>query len=391
MSTAKKGLSRQLWYWISLRMTGLALAAILVVGAGMWLRFFSWETKLRNALPEAVRQELKVLEVDHAANAVRLREIYGQYLYGDYFTPEVLRADLLWFSGLALIALPLIIGGGIWVSLRLSRQLSAVAISAMHIAGGDFRSRAGSVRDAPAALYSLMADFNHMAERLERQERELQASSAAIAHELRTPLTAAKGRLQGLIDGVFEASPQQLAMIMRQLDQLNRLIDDLYLLSLATADQLQLTPSSFALKPLMEERVAWAAPRLQQQPVNIVLDCPDGLMLIADRDRLGQVLSILLDNALCYAASGGYLALRASKWQDRLLLDVEDAGPGFAPEHIERSCDRFWRAEHSRSRHAGGSGLGLSVAVAICQAHGGKLSVHNRAEGGGRIHIELPG
>jgi signal transduction histidine kinase len=391
MSTAKKGLSRQLWYWISLRMTGLALVAILVVGAGMWLRFFSWETKLRNALPEAVRQELKVLEVDHAANAERLREIYGQYLYGDYFTPEVLRADLLWFSGLALIALPLIIGGGIWVSLRLSRQLSAVAISAMHIAGGDFRSRAGNVRDAPAALHSLMADFNHMAERLERQERELQASSAAIAHELRTPLTAAKGRLQGLIDGVFAASPQQLAIIMRQLDQLNRLIDDLYLLSLATADQLQLTPSSFALKPLMEERVAWAAPRLQLQPVNIVLDCPDGLMLIADRDRLGQVLSILLDNALCYAASGGYLALRASKRQDRLLLDVEDAGPGFAPEHIERSCDRFWRAEHSRSRHAGGSGLGLSVAVAICQAHGGKLSVHNRAEGGARIHVELPG
>jgi len=162
-------------------------------------------------------------------------------------------------------------------------------------------------------------------------------------------------------------------------------------LSLATADQLQLMPSSFALKSLMEERVAWAAPRLQQQPVNIVLDCPDGLMLIADRDRLGQVLSILLDNALCYAASGGYLALRASKRQDRVLLDVEDAGPGFAPEHIERSCDRFWRAEHSRSRHAGGSGLGLSVAVAICQAHSGKLSVHNRAEGGGRIHIELPG
>ncbi|PCF95492.1 sensor histidine kinase [Vreelandella nigrificans] len=390
MSTAKKGRSRQLWYWISLRMIGLALMAILVVGAGMWLRFFWWETKLRNALPKEILQELKLLETDHVANAERLREIYGQYLYGDYFTPEVLHADLLWFSGLVLIALPLIIGGGIWVSLRLSRQLSVVAIAARHIAGGDFRSRASIIPDAPAALHHLIADFNHMAERLERHERELQASSAAIAHELRTPLTAAKGRLQGLIDGVFEASPQQLSTIMRQLDQLNRLIDDLYLLSLATAGQLVLIPSSFALKPLMEERVVWAAPRLQQHPMKIVIDCPDDVLLNADRDRLGQVVSILIDNALRYAATGDYLALRATRQGTKVLIDVEDAGPGFAPEHIERVCDRFWRAEHSRSRHAGGSGLGLSVAVAICQAHGGQLSVHNRGTGGGRIHIELP-
>lgn len=387
MNKTKQG---QLWYWISLRMIGLALVAILIVGAGMWLRFFWWETKLRNALPDTVRQELKHLEADHAANAERLREIYGQYLYGDYFTPEVLRADLLWFSGLVLIALPLIVGGGIWVSLRLSRQLGAVAVAARHIAGGNFRSRADIVVDAPAALHSLMADFNHMAERLERHERELQASSAAIAHELRTPLTAAKGRLQGLIDGVFDASPQQLGTIMRQLDQLNRLIDDLYLLSLATAGQLVLAPTRFTLKPLMEERVAWAAPRLQQHPMEMVIDCPDSLMLYADRDRIGQALSILIDNALRYATSGRYLALRARQQDGKLLLDVEDAGPGFAPEHIERVCDRFWRAEHSRSRHAGGSGLGLSVAVAICQAHDGQLSVHNRAAGGGRIRIELP-
>jgi len=390
MNAAKKRRSRQLWYWISLRMIGLALVAILVVGTGMWLRFFWWEAKLRNALPETVRQELKLLEADHAANAERLREIYGQYLYGDYFTPEVLRADLLWFSGLVLIALPLIIGGGIWVSLRLSRQLSTVAIAARNIAGGDFRSRACIAPDTPAALHSLMADFNHMAERLERHERELQASSAAIAHELRTPLTAAKGRLQGLIDGVFDATPQQLSTIMRQLDQLNRLIDDLYLLSLATAGQLVLTPTRFALKPLMEERVIWAAPRLQQQPMHMLIDCPGGLILNADRDRIGQILSILIDNALRYAASGENLTLRVLKREDKVLIDVEDTGPGFAPEHIERVCDRFWRAEHSRSRHAGGSGLGLSVAVAICQAHGGQLSVHNRDQGGGRIHIELP-
>lgn len=390
MKTKKIKHSGPLWYWISLRMIGLAFIAIMVVGAGMWFRFFWWENKLRSQLPDYVRLELQRLETDPIGNADPLRQIYGQYLYGDYFTPEVLYADLFWFSGLVLLVLPLIVGGGLWVSLRLSRQLSAVAVAAKQIARGDFSSRADIVPYMPAALDSLMADFNHMAERLERHERELQASSAAIAHELRTPLTAAKGRLQGMIDGVFETSPQHMWLIMRQLDQLNRLIDDLHLLSLATAGQLVLLPSIFALKPLLEERVAWIAPRLQQHPVSVIIDAPVSLQLFADRGRIGQVLSILIDNALRYAVGGGHLALQASQQADWLVLTVDDAGPGFAPEHIERVCDRFWRAEDSRSRHAGGCGLGLSVAVAICQAHGGNLTVHNRHTGGARIRVALP-
>jgi len=238
---------RPLWQWIGVRMIGLALVAMALVGAGMWLRFFWWEGQLRGALP--------------------------------------------------------------------------------------------------AAMQALMADFNQMAARLQRQERELQASSAAIAHELRTPLTAAKGRLQGLMDGVFDASPQQLGTIMRQLDQLNRLIDDVYVLSLATAGQplLPLVPSTFAVRALLEG----LAP-----PIQVRIACAENLRLYADRDRIGQVLSIVIDNAVRYAAAGGELVLSARRQKDTVTLTVEDAGPGFAPEHIERVCERFWRAEDSRSRHA---------------------------------------
>ena len=235
--------ARQLWYWISLRMIALALLAALLVGAGMWLRFFWWEARLRERIPEAILDELKRLENDPYADAERLRQIYGQYLYGDYFTPEVLEADLLWFSLLVLIALPLIVGAGLMLSLRLSRHLDAVAVAARRLAAGDFSARALSCKQVPAALDALMRDVNEMAERLERRERELHASSAAIAHELRTPLTAAKARLQGIMDGVFDRSPQQLSMIMRQLDQLNRLISDLSLLSLVSAGQLALVRS----------------------------------------------------------------------------------------------------------------------------------------------------
>lgn len=382
--------ARQLWYWISLRMIALALLAALLVGAGMWLRFFWWEARLRERIPEAILDELKRLENDPYADAERLRQIYGQYLYGDYFTPEVLQADLLWFSLLVLIALPLIVGAGLMLSLRLSRHLDAVAVAARRLAAGDFSARALSCKQVPAALDALMRDVNEMAERLERRERELHASSAAIAHELRTPLTAAKARLQGIMDGVFDRSPQQLSMIMRQLDQLNRLISDLYLLSLVSAGQLALVRSQFLLRPLLEERLAWAAPSLRLLPMSTALYCCEHLPLNADRDRLGQAISILIDNALRYAASGKLLTISAGLHDGQIHIDVEDDGPGFAPEHLELACDRFWRAEHSRSRHAGGSGLGLAVAVAICEAHGGKLSVHNRPAGGARMHLELP-
>ncbi len=379
-----------LWHWISVRMIGLALAAMMLVGTGMWFRYFWWLDQLRASIPDPVRQELQVLEMNRYGNEARLRQIYGKY-FGDYFTPEALRADILWFGGLVLITLPLIIGGGIWLSRRLSHQLGSVAVSTGRIAQGDFSARAAIVPLTPSALRNLADDFNRMAERLERNERELQASSAAIAHELNTPLTAAKGRLQGLIDGVFAPTQQNLDLIMRQLDQLNRLINDLNLLSLATAGELALSPSEFALKSLLEERASWAAPRLQAQYMRIEIDAAADLHVRADRDRLGQMLSILIDNAIRYAATGGWLGLRAHWQNGQTIIDVEDAGPGFIPEHMDRVCDRFWRAEHSRSRHAGGSGLGLPIAVAICKTHGGQLTVHNRSGGGARIRIQLPG
>ncbi|QTF09719.1 two-component sensor histidine kinase [Brenneria izadpanahii] len=390
MDNSKSRAAEPLWRWISLRMIGLAMAAILLVGVGMWLRFFWWEEHQRAAIPEPVRQELQQLEAQPVEHRQRLLQIYGEYMYGEYFTNEAIHEDMLFFGVFMLMSVPLIVGGGVWVSLHLSRQLSAVAISADQIAQGDFTARAALAPHTPAALRSLTSDFNRMAARLERHERELQASSAATAHELRTPLTAAKARLQALIDGVFEPTPQNFHLIMGQLDQLNRLIDDLYLLSLVSAGQLALSPSEFALRPLLEERIAWVAPRLQALRMRANLDAAEDLLVLADRNRLGQVLSILLDNAIRYAASGDWIALNARRQDNGVYIDVEDGGPGFAPEHLDRVCDRFWRAESSRSRHAGGSGLGLAVAVAICQAHEGRLSVHNRAGGGARITLYLP-
>lgn len=389
-ATPAKGRSDTLWRWISLRMIALAVLALALVGGGMWYRFALWNASLREAIPEPVRQELQLLEAAPAENQARLRQIYGEYLYGDYFAPDVIREDMLIFAGLVSLALPLIVAGGVWVSLRLSRQLTAVALSAGEIAAGDFSSRAQLVPHTPPGLQNLATDFNHMAERLQRYDRELQESSAAIAHELRTPLTAAIGRLQGIIDGVFQAEPGQFDTVMRQLQQLTRLTDDLHLLSMAHIGKLALHLSEFPLEDLCRERIAWAAPSLEAAGMQVRLQVPGHLALLADRDRIGQLLSVLIDNALRYAATGKALVLRAEFAEGDAILLAEDRGPGFTQEHLDRVCERFWRAESSRSRHAGGSGLGLSIASAICVAHGGDLTALNRRDGGAQIRMRIP-
>ncbi|MDO4904965.1 MAG: ATP-binding protein [Lautropia sp.] len=386
--------------WISMRVVALALISqATVLGISVAVNIY-WEDRLADMLPAQARAEMLRLEDEVYGNAApnaeqiaRLRDFYIRHRIVDqYIRIGAMAGSHFWwkYSGWTLLSLIPVLLGCLWLSRHLSRQLGAVAEAAGEIARGGFGSRARALKGAPPAMKVLTDDFNQMAERLQRYDHELQVSSAALAHELRTPLTAAKGRLQGVRDGVFPASSEQLGIIMRQLDQIDHLIDDLYLLSLASAGQLALSPGDFYLRGLVEERCAWQAQAVEKAGLRIELDVPDELMIHADRDRVGQVLSGLLDNALRYAGSGRWLRFAAAEHEGWAVLDIEDAGPGFPEQDLDRVCDRFWRAEHSRSRHRGGSGLGLAVAAAICQAHGGSLQVANRPQGGGRVRIRLP-
>ena len=390
----KRTTHARLWYWIYPRMMALALVIVVIFegGIGYWCE--RWEQEImRAALPPAVRAEISMLEAQEKkapgeATSLRLQHLYGEYLY----PRKDMQYELVAWGALLGLSLVVIGVGGVWLSLRMSRQLGAVAVAAGNIAEGEFSARADIQRNAPAALKDLAHDFNRMASSLERHERELQASSAAIAHELRTPLTAAKARLQALMDGVLPATSGNYGMIMGQLDQLNRLVHDLYLLSLASAGQLELVQGEFNVRALAQERINWAAPRTVAAGMQVDLDVPDSLVVRGDRDRIGQVLTVLLDNAIRYAASGRWLGIVGQRVVDgRIQLQVRDAGSGFPESCLSQVCDRFWRADISRSRNRGGAGLGMSVAQAICAAHGGELSVSNHPDGGACVTLLLPG
>lgn len=371
-------------------MVVLAIAATAAVQAGMWGRYNYLEAKAESKLPPGVAAEMRRLEIEPEKNAKRLQEIYA--MYGELFAPPSDTEDLIVQALLSLAIVPFVVAFGLILARRIVRPVSHVVAAAESVATGRFSARAPVLEAAPAELQRLAMHFNKMAQRLEAYDRELHDSSAAIAHELRTPLTAAMGRLQGILDRVFPYEEGQIATVLDQLEQIQRIIGDLQVLSLAQGGRLHLQISEFAARQFVDERIHWASPALQARGVRAVNHVDVGQTVRADRTRLGQALSALIDNAVRYAGDGGIVEIDLVERDLGVELIVRDRGTGVSSDDkdFSRFFERFWRSEQSRSRHAGGTGLGLSVVQAICRAHGGHASASARAGGGAEVRICLP-
>jgi len=379
-----------LWRWVGMRMSLLAVGAVVVIALCMWLHFLISDWTTLHQIPPEQRMELLHLRSHPHLNEPRLWQLFAQYYDIKQILPGIANTDWLLLAGLVAGAIPIIIVCGFLFSRPLSSQFSAIAKVARRVAEGDFSTRLPVSGKGPEELQGLVNDFNSMTTQLEHYEREVRESSAVIAHELRTPLNAAMGRVQGMIDEVFPLEPSQLEMVKRQLDQLNKLVSDLHLLSLARAGQLVLDQSQFPLHKLVSERLAWRSAALKNAGIEPRVEIPGSLSVTADRDRMGQVVSILIDNFLSYATQGGELHLSATASGQMIMLSFADRGPGFEKDDLDRVFDRFWRAERSRARYSGGSGLGLSIARAICLEHGGDIAAENRTGGGAVIRVQIP-
>lgn len=389
-----------LWRWLCFRIISLLLATLLIIAALMWLRFAINNVYVEQQMPDAVRTEFQQLSKQEDYGNPRYQQIINQYYGSDFFVPNIASTDWLVLAIMILIALPTVVVIVLWRARPLSQQFSNIASAARDVAQGKFDARTQLVEQAPMELITLADDFNNMTAQLERYERELRESSAALAHELRTPLNAAMGRVQGMLDDVFPRDKLQLTMVIKQLEQLNHVIQDLHFLSLARAGQLQLVKTPLYFDEIVTERLTWYRPQLEQAGFQTHVHIEQHDFCIADRERLGQVFSILIENALSYASDGRYLAIEVREIAVREMavrenvpcwqITVSDHGPGIEAESLPLLFDRFWRAEHSRGRHSGGSGLGLSIASAIITAHGGAIYADLNNDGGLTIVMTLP-
>jgi len=270
------------------------------------------------------------------------------------------------------------------LSLYLSRSViapvRAMSVATQRIADGHYDER---VRvQGEDELAQLATRFNQMAEKLNQVEAMRRRLIGDVSHELRTPLTAIKGSMEGLIDGVLPATQETYQQIHAEADRLNRLVDDLQELSRveARAYQLDLRPQNVSsLVQTVAKRLA-----LQFETKHIFLDLALGADLppiLADEDRVVQVLTNLTGNALQYTPENGKVSISANRKDSEVQISVRDTGMGIPSEHVSHIFDRFYRVDKSRSRRAGGgSGIGLTIARALVEAHGGRIWVESEGE-----------
>ncbi len=304
-----------------------------------------------------------------------MRDLYNNFRasFNDALTYALLA------SGLAALLVSLFFSRSVVAPLR------AMMKASQRIAEGHYDER---VRITGSdELAQLGARFNSMTERLEQTETMRRQLLGDVSHELRTPLTAIGGYMEGLIDGVLPATPETYEQVRHEALRLGRLVDDLQELSRVESGSFQLD-----LRPLLlSAPLATAAKRLLRQfdekqvglALNLSADLPP---VLADEDRLTQVLTNLLGNALAYTPAGGDVTVSAQRVGSELRVSIKDSGVGIPAEHLPHIFDRFYRVDKSRSRGAGGgSGIGLTIARRLVEAHDGRIWAESDGENKGSV------
>ena len=304
---------------------------------------------------------------------------------------DLISRSLLW-AGVIAALLALILG--MLVARQLSAPLARLARAARSLSQGDLSQRVPV--SGSEEISEVMAAFNEMAQELERSEELRSQMIADIAHELRTPLTVIQGNLQALLDDVYPLTKEEIAQIYDETLTLARLVNDLRALTQAEAGQLSLNLDEVDAVALVQQAEAIFQDAAREKNVSLEADiAADTPVMRADIDRVRQVLYNLLSNALRHTPPGGHIRISAHPaplpdGSPGVKIAVADTGPGLTEEEQARVFDRFWRADASRSRDRGGSGLGLTIARYLIEAQGGRIGVESQPGQGATFWFILP-
>jgi signal transduction histidine kinase len=305
---------------------------------------------------------------------------------------------------------------GLFSAARVTRPLQSLTAAARQLAAGARHEPLAVPADRELAEMAIA--FNTMAAELEHQQILRRQQVADIAHELRTPLSVLRLQIESLEDGVEQPTPALLGSLTEEVGLLNRLVDDLRLLSLADAGQLNLRLEAVDAGDALRQASASASARARQQGIALVVEPPEaGLLAQADMQRLAQVLGNLVENALRYTPNGGRVTISASALAEppaaqpaapprgrfstrplagpaaqrrSVVFTISDTGPGIPPEDLARIFERFWRADRARARETGGSGLGLAIVQRLVELQGGRVWATSQVGQGTTFHVALP-
>jgi signal transduction histidine kinase len=275
------------------------------------------------------------------------------------------------------------------LSRRMTSPIGALAKAARRLGRGDLSQRVQLQGEGEVA--ALAQAFNSMAADLEHAEQLRQNMVADVAHELRTPLSNIQGYLEAIRDRVIKPDAAIIHSLNEEAALLSRLVNELQELSLAEAGELKLVYQEEDIAKLVKQAVTPWQPQLAAKEISLSLDLPDNLSPVnIDWQRVNQVLHNLLENAVAYTRKGGTINVAAITQGDWVEVSVSDTGEGIPAEDLPHIFERFYRVDKSRARATGGSGLGLTIAKRLVEAHGGKITVQSKLGKGSRFSFTLP-
>lgn len=323
---------------------------------------------------------------------VGLGILFGTIIAGAESSPPRMIMFIGVVCGFPLL-LALIIGTiGALAFRSLGTPLADIMAAADAVADGDLSTRVEE--KGPGEFRRLAQSFNRMTEELQHADVQRRNLTADVAHELRTPLHILQGNLEGILDGVYQPNSEHIDAMLDETRTLSRLVDDLQTLSLAEAGQLHLRMEFVDISELLADVGTSFSGPAEAAGIDLQVQTmgnPDELTITGDVERLDQVLSNLMGNALRHTPRGGNILLRAEPNQNGVQILVRDTGEGIPTEDLPYVFDRFWRGDKSRQRQSGtGSGLGLAIARQFIQAHGGEIAVESQLGEGTTFTIDLP-
>lgn len=269
----------------------------------------------------------------------------------------------------------------------LFQPLDDIASVARQITKADDLSRRVPYSTRTDEIGDLARAFNQTLERLERLFRSQQRFLADVSHELRTPLTSMRGNMD-IMQRMEQYDEESVVVIQEEMERMSRLLGDLLLLARADSGGLPLRQERVELENVLFD--VYRQMNRMEKSVELELTAVDQVVVLGDEDRLKQLILNLVDNAIKYTPEGGRVSLSLTKDGDWAYLVVSDTGMGIPPEDLAHIFDRFYRVDKSRTRAMGGSGLGLSIAKWVVQAHGGTIQVESTVGQGTTFTITLP-
>lgn len=277
----------------------------------------------------------------------------------------------------------------LFVSRWLVVPLSLLSRNAKRVADGDFSVRMNFKTDDE--LGKLCQNFDDMTQSLEKNEITRKQWVADISHEMRTPLSVLKAQIEAMEDGIRKPTNENFHLLKRKVDSLSFIIDDLYELSLADLGALNLQKEEMDLSSALTEVLDEFKEKLSQKQLHLTTEFPsDAVTVVADKKRLKQLITNLVENSYRYTDLAGEIKIKLSTHIDQVSFSIEDSSPGVPADAIAHIFDRLFRVEGSRNRDTGGAGLGLSICRGIAESHGGTIDAKESSLGGLKQIINLP-